>query len=340
MRAPAPTPRLRSIATSVAIVCAVAAAWWFVLPAGVGGRSTYVVVNGRSMEPQLHTGELVVARPRAEYRIGDLVVVRGGGGNVVHRIVSGDERRGWRTRGDNNEWIDPWTVRPAEIVGRVTIEAGSLGGALDWIRAHPTEFATLSAFCGLALALPWRRRRVSRVLRRTLAASTPEPAPIERSRFEYAVLVMASTATLVAALSTASALGRNALGSASGLLALATLLLSSGSTFVLLTRMYDGQGAPEPLRSLIALSGRLRRVDALPEPPPGTPVRTVRSAVALRSIAERERLPVLHTLDPETGLHEFLLLTVSAGAYTWTAPDARDDRAPQGDPVGAGGRWR
>lgn len=326
--------------SGVALAVTAIAAWWLVLPASVGGRSTYVVVDGESMEPHLHTGDLVVARPTARYRIGDLVVARAGGGIVVHRIVAGNETTGWRTQGDNNDWLDPWTVRSNDIIGRVVVEAAAIGVMLAWIREHPSEFASLSALLGLALSLPWRRRRVSRVLRRTLATSRPEPHPVEQSRSEYAVLVIASTASVVAALSTAAALGRGELATAPGLLASATLLLTGGATLALLARMFDGQGAPEPLRSLIALSGRLRRVEELPEPPPGIAVRSVRSAVALRTLAERERLPVLHSFDAVTGAHEFLLLTVADGAYSWTPPDERTDNPDEGALVAAGGRWR
>jgi len=112
------------------------------------------------------------------------------------------------------------------------------------------------------------------------------------------------------------------------------------ASIALLARRSEGPGAPEPLRSLIALAGRLRRVEAIPEPPAGVAVRSVRSAAALRTLAERERLPVLHRFDAATGAHEFLLLTVTDGAYSWVPLDERTGHPDDGSLVAAGGRWR
>ncbi len=47
--------------------------WFFVLPTSLGGFSTYTVVSGPSMQPTYHTGDLVLARPARQYRIGQVV---------------------------------------------------------------------------------------------------------------------------------------------------------------------------------------------------------------------------------------------------------------------------
>ncbi|HBX82596.1 MAG TPA: hypothetical protein DEH05_16150 [Propionibacteriaceae bacterium] len=65
----------------------------------------------------------------------------------------------------------------------------------------------------------------------------------------------------------------------------------------------------------MALFGRLYRIGELPEVNDPQPVR---SAVALRTIAEKYRLPVLHRVDSDTGQHEFPLITVQRGAFFWS----------------------
>ena len=83
---------------------AVAAAWITLAPVGVGGGSLGAVA-GKSMEPTLRSGDLIVVRPGA-YRVGEIVAYRSGGGLVVHRIVSVANGR-LVMRGDANDDVDP-----------------------------------------------------------------------------------------------------------------------------------------------------------------------------------------------------------------------------------------
>jgi hypothetical protein len=95
------------------------------------------------------------------------------------------------------------------------------------------------------------------------------------------------------------------------------LAWSGGFALYLVARLYDGRGLPEPQRSVYALSGRLRLLTELPAV--DDDVHDVPSVLALRSIAESRRLPVLHTVDPDAGRHEFLVLTADRGAFRWAA---------------------
>jgi signal peptidase len=78
--------------------------------------------TGPSMKPTLKAGDGLSVIPYGDDKIsiGDVVVFRHpqGNHNVVHRVVSIDSR-GVRTRGDNNSGIDPWVLRPDNIIGRV-----------------------------------------------------------------------------------------------------------------------------------------------------------------------------------------------------------------------------
>lgn len=113
---------------------AVVATWAiFLRPAFLGGPVTYVIVAGHSMEPTLHTGDLVVARRQRTYRRGDVIAYRitkhqaGAGTLVVHRIVGGSSRVGYMTRGDNRRYRDPWRPKPADIAGKMSFHGRRLG---------------------------------------------------------------------------------------------------------------------------------------------------------------------------------------------------------------------
>ena len=128
----------------------IVAAWAiFLRPAFLGGPVTYVIVAGHSMEPTLHTGDLVVARRQRTYRRGDVIAYRitknqaGAGTLVVHRIVGGSSRVGYMTRGDNRRYRDPWRPKPDDIAGKMSLHARRLG--MIPVFSHTTLGMTLIA---------------------------------------------------------------------------------------------------------------------------------------------------------------------------------------------------
>ncbi|HEX9505109.1 MAG TPA: hypothetical protein VGA62_03790, partial [Acidimicrobiia bacterium] len=62
-------------------------------------------------------------RAESGYHVGEVIAYRvppggvGAGATVIHRIVGGDARTGFVTRGDHNHYDDPWRPRNAQIVG-------------------------------------------------------------------------------------------------------------------------------------------------------------------------------------------------------------------------------
>src|SRR5262245_42576463 len=97
------TAVIRLVAVGLA-VAALVAAWATLAPSQLGGPVSYALVVGSSMEPKLERGDLVVTRPAADYRVGDVVLFhdRDLGRDVLHRIVAvGDGR--FVTKGDNND---------------------------------------------------------------------------------------------------------------------------------------------------------------------------------------------------------------------------------------------
>jgi signal peptidase I len=172
------TPRLRSAAWIVAGLGAALAFWCFLAPAQLGGRTSYVVVHGTSMEPHLHEGDLVLLRRRETYGVGQIVGYRSRqlGRNVLHRIVDirGDR---YSFKGDNNDFVDPEHPTADRLFGREWIVLPRLGSGLERLRS-PLGIALLAAVSVLLLGMggtaETRRRRSSAQPRRN--APGPEPA--------------------------------------------------------------------------------------------------------------------------------------------------------------------
>lgn len=111
-----------------------AVVWLLLLrPLALGGPASYVLVSGSSMEPSLHTGDLVIAVRQADYGLGDVVVFRADGGLVVHRIIGGDAD-GFSVRGDNRDGPDVWRPRPGTILGVVRVHVPAVGRVLAIVR--------------------------------------------------------------------------------------------------------------------------------------------------------------------------------------------------------------
>src|SRR5213592_2340237 len=78
-RVPAARPRLaygKAIALVAAQLGLLAVLLWLALPQGLGGRAGWVLVSGTSMLPHLHTGDLVLARHRSSYHVGEVIAYR------------------------------------------------------------------------------------------------------------------------------------------------------------------------------------------------------------------------------------------------------------------------
>jgi signal peptidase I len=116
-------PHARSVALLTAQLALLAALLWFCLPQALGGRAGWVLVSGTSMLPHLHTGDLVLVERQSGYHVGDVVAYRvpkgqvGAGFVVIHRIVGGNGRTGWRVQGDNRTAPDLWHPTNRDVVG-------------------------------------------------------------------------------------------------------------------------------------------------------------------------------------------------------------------------------
>ena len=145
----------------------IAVASWFLLlrPTVLGGPAGYILVSGRSMEPNVHEGSLVVTISQSAYRVGDIVAYRipadepAAGLLVIHRIVGGSPETGFLLRGDNASGSDIWRPRPGDIVGKAQAVVPGATGALLFIRS-PSVAASVAAALAVYLVLGlWSPRR-------------------------------------------------------------------------------------------------------------------------------------------------------------------------------------
>ena len=160
--------------TVLALVAVTAVVGW---PKSFGGRASYSIVAGHSMDPTYHTGDLVVLLPKSTYQTGDIIVYKvpagepAAGDFVVHRIVGGSNVTGFVTQGDNNPSIDIWTPHNIDIQGAAVMLVPQAGWVLRQGR-DPLLYAVLGGIYCMRLLWPSRKKApVVSLLK------TPAPAP-------------------------------------------------------------------------------------------------------------------------------------------------------------------
>ena len=149
----------RILPVSLLGLLAIILAWvLFLRPVSLGGPAGYVAVSGRSMQPTLEAGDLVVTRRQGGYAIGDIVAFRvperepGAGGRVIHRIVGGSAEEGFVVQGDNKDAPDPWTPTEDDILGKMWFSVPYAGRLLAALQA-PLLLAGLASGFAVFLVL-------------------------------------------------------------------------------------------------------------------------------------------------------------------------------------------
>ena len=143
---------------------AVLAIWIVILrPQSLGGPALYIVVRGTSMLPTYQNGDLVIMQSAPVYAIGDPIAYRvpsgefGEGHVIVHRITGGDGTDGFAVQGDNNDAVDPWMPRAADIAGRTWAVVPGAGRLIAMIH-QPVIAGGLAAGIMVALILAGQSR--------------------------------------------------------------------------------------------------------------------------------------------------------------------------------------
>lgn len=112
-----------------------------------GGIKILAVLSG-SMEPTIHTGSIVIVRPHATYRMGDVVTFKSIGTkniSITHRVVEMRVDRGepsYVTKGDANNAADTRVILQKEVIGSVIFSIPYLGYAIEVAR-KPYGFLAL-----------------------------------------------------------------------------------------------------------------------------------------------------------------------------------------------------
>lgn len=158
--------RSNIVMPAAAITALLILGWIFFAPPLVGGRTSYVIVDGNSMHPVYARGDLVLVRSQGNYAVGDIVTYRHPEiGAIIHRIVEQDGAR-FILQGDNNSWLDSYKPLPSEVVGKEWVHLPKVGKAITWVRG-PRLVIFIVAVIGAGVVLPSDQRRVGQRVSRS-----------------------------------------------------------------------------------------------------------------------------------------------------------------------------
>jgi signal peptidase I len=143
------TKRSRKIPGPLAafLIVVMALTWILFAPRQLGGQASYVIINGNSMVPQYHSGDLVILRQSDRAEVGDIFAyLYPELGAVIHRIVAVDGDH-FTFKGDNNSWLDGYHPTSAELIGKAWLHVPGVGAAVIWLR-RPLPLALFAGMIG------------------------------------------------------------------------------------------------------------------------------------------------------------------------------------------------
>ena len=123
----------------------------------IPGSVEVKIVKSGSMEPAIQTGAVIVTRPTAAYRTGDVITFENASSDIptTHRIVGVEESGGavsFVTKGDANEEADNAMVARDDVLGKVLFDIPYAGFVLDFSR-QPMGFVFLVGLPALLIIL-------------------------------------------------------------------------------------------------------------------------------------------------------------------------------------------
>lgn len=145
---------VRHVISVVLLVLATVLIWWL-WPARLGGPTTIVIVEGHSMEPTYHSGDLIIARRQHHYDTSDVIVFRATipgrtqPALVIHRLLQVGSDGRITTQGDNRTNPDSFQLTTDDIVGRAELDVPN-GGTILWFLSR---WWILAAVTGLVVTL-------------------------------------------------------------------------------------------------------------------------------------------------------------------------------------------
>jgi signal peptidase I len=193
--------RLTAAVVGALLLGLLAVGWYAAAPTQVGGRTSYALIVGTSMEPTLHRGDLAIVRRREAYRAGDVVLYDSHDldAKVLHRIRSVEDGR-FVFKGDNNDFVDPEHPTGEQLVGTLWVRVPAVGTLVEWLReplhlALLVALAAVFAFGGVGASLSIGRRQPHS---RRRPRRTPTAAPVG-ARHELRLLAGVSCAAVALA---------------------------------------------------------------------------------------------------------------------------------------------
>ncbi|BEP16490.1 hypothetical protein acdb102_48010 [Acidothermaceae bacterium B102] len=156
--------------------------FWLFWPSALGGRTTYVVVHGVSMEPGFHTGDLAILRDSSDFRVGEVVAYHSVTLKtvVLHRIHAVDADGHFVFKGDNNSWLDPDHPSRDRLLGRLWLRIPDGGRYLTF--AHSPWGLGLMGAVVIGMGSTKAHRRRSRRARRAHTRPVIPPARLSLAR--------------------------------------------------------------------------------------------------------------------------------------------------------------
>ena len=139
---------MRDAFSNILMVAALVIIWMLFAPVKLGGGVSYVVVDGISMLPNFHTGDLVLVRKEPAYQVGDVVTYHDPlmNADIIHRII-GLQGAHFVIKGDNNSWVDAYHPISAEILGKLWLHLPKFGTTLLFVRT-PLNMALAASLLG------------------------------------------------------------------------------------------------------------------------------------------------------------------------------------------------
>lgn len=142
--------------------------WAVFAPVRLGGHSEYILISGNSMEPGIHTGDLIIVQPEKQYQSGDAVAYWNSQLNhyVFHRII-GLQLDHYLLQGDNNSWVDSYSPTVQELVGKQWIHIPQFGKWIVQFRQPFVIALTTGGIGGLIMVSFFTKSKKSKTKKQT-----------------------------------------------------------------------------------------------------------------------------------------------------------------------------
>lgn len=100
-----------------------------------------VAVFSNSMVPTFYKGDMILVQGVEDVAVGDIIVfgVMDRPYPIIHRVKEINDG-GIKTKGDNNLYVDPWTIQQADIYGKAVLKFPLLG----WVKIIFVEITGLA----------------------------------------------------------------------------------------------------------------------------------------------------------------------------------------------------